>query len=263
MFPNSKLLTKRKKFVISSVILSLGFVVILFLPETYRFIYIGLLGLLSLIFFYWSLKEGLGRNATLLTLILPFYFTCSVGLFWFLLPASIFAQIPILILYGLGIYIFLLTANIYNVAAIRTIALMRAARGVGFVLTLLVFFLVYDTLLSLRLVVYLESTIIMVVSFPLFLQGYWSIPLDRKVSSELIKISLISSLALGEIASALYFWPTTVTVGSLFLTVAAYLLLGLGQAKFEGRLFTQTVREYLVIGALVFIGMFFATNWGG
>ena len=68
---------------------------------------------------------------------------------------------------------------------------------------------------------------------------------------------------MGEIALSLYFWPVTVVVGSLFLTIAVYMLLGLGQAKIEGRLFSQTVREYLIVGVLVFIGMFFATRWGG
>jgi len=53
-----------------------------------------------------------------------------------------------------------------------------------------------------------------------------------------------------------------VVVGSLFLTGIEYVLLGLGQAKLEGRLFSQTVREYLLIGLMVFIGMFFATHWG-
>jgi hypothetical protein len=62
---------------------------------------------------------------------------------------------------------------------------------------------------------------------------------------------------------AIFFWPTSVVVGSLFLTIALYLLLGLGQAKLEGRLFSQTVREYLTLGILVFLGMFLATRWGG
>ncbi|OGM28721.1 hypothetical protein A2962_02560 [Candidatus Woesebacteria bacterium RIFCSPLOWO2_01_FULL_39_61] len=257
-----RLPSKRKRFIISSFILSLGFIAIQLLPETYRFLYIAALGLLTLILFYWSLKEGLGKNATLITLMLPFYFTCSVGLFWFLLPTSLFTRVPIVILYGFGIYVLFLTANIYTVAAIRTIALMRAARGVGFVLTLLTFFLVFDTILSLRLAVYFISPIIIFASLPLYLQGFWSIPLDKKLSSELINITLVASLAQGEIAAALFFWPVSVAVGSLFLTVASYLLLGLGQAKLEGRLFTQTIREHLILGMLVFLGMFWATNWG-
>ena len=76
-------------------------------------------------------------------------------------------------------------------------------------------------------------------------------------------ISAISSIVIGQIAISLYFWPVTVVVGSLFLTVTVYVLLGLGQARLEARLFVQTVREYLVVGLLVFLGMFIATRWGG
>jgi hypothetical protein len=87
--------------------------------------------------------------------------------------------------------------------------------------------------------------------------------LEKEFSKELVILSAVSSLIIGEIAAALFFWPVTVVVGSLFLTVTVYMLLGLGQAKLEDRLFSQTVREYLVVGLLVFIGMFFATRWGG
>jgi hypothetical protein len=38
--------------------------------------------------------------------------------------------------------------------------------------------------------------------------------------------------------------------------------LGLGQAKLEGRLFSQTIREYLMVGVLVLLSMFLATRWG-
>jgi hypothetical protein len=40
------------------------------------------------------------------------------------------------------------------------------------------------------------------------------------------------------------------------------MLLGLGQAKIDGRLFASTVREHLTVGGLVFIAMFVATHWG-
>jgi hypothetical protein len=75
-------------------------------------------------------------------------------------------------------------------------------------------------------------------------------------------MSLISSLIMGEIAASLFFWPVKITVGSLFFTVALYMLLGLGQAKLEGKLFVQTIREYLFLGMVVFISMFIATRWG-
>lgn len=255
-------MSKRRRFVITSLLLSLGFVAIQFLNDQNRFWAIGVLGVLTIILFYWSLFESLGHNMTLLTLILPTIFTLGVGVFWFLIPANIYARIPIVIFYAAGIYVLALTANIYSVAAARTIALLRAARGVGFVLTLLTSFLVFDAILSLKSEIYVLLPLVFTISFPLYFQGFWSMTLDTVFSKDLVILSIVSSLLTTEFAAALFFWPVTIVVGSIFLTVTFYLLLGLGQAKLDGRLFISTVREYLTVGVLIFIAMFFATHWG-
>jgi hypothetical protein len=255
-------MSKRRRFVITSLLLSLGFVAVQFLNDQNRFWAIGVLGVLTIILFYWSLFESLGHNMTLLTLILPTIFTLGVGVFWFLIPANIYARIPIVIFYAAGIYVLALTANIYSVAAARTIALLRAARGVGFVLTLLTSFLVFDAILSLKSEIYVLLPLVFTISFPLYFQGFWSMTLDTVFSKDLVILSIVSSLLTTEFAAALFFWPVTIVVGSIFLTVTFYLLLGLGQAKLDGRLFISTVREYLTVGVLIFIAMFFATHWG-
>ena len=255
-------MSKRRRFLITSALLSLGFIAIQFLNDQNRFWAIGVLGLATIILFVWSLWETLGKNLTLLTLVLPTIFTLGVGIFWFLLPANIYTRIPIVLFYGIGIYILSLTMNIFTVSAVRTIALLRAARGVGFVLSLVTSFLVFDAILSLRAEIYVVSALVFLVSLPLFLQAYWSVLLEKSISKDLVSLSLISSLVIGEIAAALYFWPVTVVVGSLFLTVTFYVLLGLGQSKLDGRLFASVVREHLLVGTLVFIAMFFATHWG-
>lgn len=254
-------MSKRKRFILSSIILSLGFVGIQFVPDDLRIMSILGLSLLTLLSFVWSLWEGLGWNMTLSALILPIYFTFGVGFFWFLLPTTIVARVPIVILYGLGIYALSLTLNIYTVSTIRTIALIRAAKGVGLVLSLLTLFLIFDTILSFRWPIYVMSISVFCLSFPLFLQGFWSVDLKSKLSMKLIMLSLISALATSEIALIMFFWPVGVIVGSLFLTTASYTLLGLGQAEVEGKLFSQTIREYLTLGLAVLIGMFFATHW--
>lgn len=255
-------MNKRTRFIVTSFLLSAGFVGMQMLPDNYRLPSIGILSFFTLVLFVWSLREGLGLNMTLLTLILPFFFTVGVGLFWFLLPSSTFARIPVVLIYGIGIYALCLTSNIYTVAAIRTIALLRAARGVGFVITLFTFFLVFDAILSLREHVAITSGLVLLSSLPLFLQGFWIIDLNKRLSYLIVQFAAVSSLMIGEIAAVLFFWPVTVVVGSLFLTVAGYMLLGLGQSRLEGRLFTHTVREYLTLGGAVLIGMFFATHWG-
>lgn len=256
-------MTKRKRFIATSILLSLGFIGIQFVPDQYKIISIVGLAVLTEILFLWSLHESLELNMTLTSLILPFFYTIGVGFFWFLLPVHVIARIPILFLYGFGIYALCLTSNIYTVSAIRTIALLRAARGVGFVLTLLTFFLIFDALLSLRWWTYYVSPLVFFISIPVYLQGFWSFNLEKRLSKNVFLLSVIGSLAMAEMAIALFFWPVSVVVGSLFLTVTAYMVLGLGQAELEGRLFPQTIRDYLVTGIAVFFGMLFATHWSG
>lgn len=255
-------MSKRLRFVMSSLLLSAGFVWIQFLDDNYKFIAIAILVILTGASSVWSFYEGLGKNMTLLSLILPMLFTLGVGVFWFLLPSSVYTRIPIVIFYGIGLYVLSTTMNIYTVSSQKTIALLRAARGVGFVLTLLTSFLIFDAILSIRQSMLISSVLIFFSSVLLFLQGLWSIELEKEFDKEIFIMSLVSSLILTELAILIFFWPVTVVVGSLFLTSGVYLLLGLGQAKLEDRLFPAVVREYLTVGLIVLAGMFFATRWG-
>ena len=254
-------MTKRRKFLLTSIFLSLGFFGIQFLDSRFRMIGIFVLASFAIPLFSWSLSEGLGWNMTLLTLVLPVFFTVGVGIFWFLLPANIYARLPIVLFYAFGIYALASTMNVFTVGAIRTIALLRAARGVGFVLTLATSFLIFNAIISLKIPFWGTGLTIGLLAFPLFLQGFWSVSLEKKYAAKLLTLALSVSLMVGELALALSFWPVTLVVGSLFLTVAVYVLLGLGQTYLEQRLFAQTVKEYLTVGILVFLGMFFATHW--
>lgn len=256
------LISKRLRFLISSIILLFGFVSIQFVDESFRFQMIAILVFISGLFSYWSFYEGIGLNMTITSIILPMLYTLGVGIFWFLLPASVYTQIPIVIFYAVGAYVLFSTMNIYTVSSSKTIALLRAARGVGFVLTLVTAFLLFDAILSIRQNAFISSSLVFTTSFLLFIQGFWSIDLEKKLDAKIRLITLISSLVITELALSISFWPVTVVVGSLFLTSGVYLLLGLGQTKLEDRLFAGAIREYLTVGLIVFIGMFFATHWG-
>lgn len=242
--------------------LLLGFISIQFLDESFKFPAIAALVLFTGLISIWSFFEGLGKDMTLTSIILPMLFTLGVGIFWFLLPANLYTRIPIIIFFTAGIYVLLSTMNIYTVSSSKTIALLRAARGVGFVLTLITSFLLFDAILSIRQSVFLSSPLVFISSFLLFIQGFWSIELEKKYDQTLMSMSLISSLIVTELSILIFFWPVTVVVGSLFLTSGVYLLLGLGQTKLEDRLFPSVIREYLTVGFIVLIGMFFATQWG-
>lgn len=255
-------IAKRLRFVISSLILSVGLVVFQSVDFQYKLIAASILVVMTLLFSIWSLYEGLEKNMTISSLILPLMFTIGVSAFWFLLPANVYTAIPTVLFYVVGIYTVLSTMNIYNVAASKTIALVRAARGVGFVVTLIVSFLIFDAIVSTRQAIYISLPIFFVTSFLLFIQGFWSIELNKKVDHDVIKLSTLSALAVSQIALLIFFWPVTVVVGSLFLTSGVYLLLGLGQAKLEDRLFPTTTSEYTTVGLIVMIAMFLVTRWG-
>lgn len=256
-------MTKRKKFLITSGLLAGAFLVIQIANVLFRYEAILVVILASLILTVWSLRDTLTRNATLLTLVLPVGFTAGVGLFYFLLPAGLFTRIPIVLIYALGMYALLLTANIYSVAAIRTIALLRAAHTVGFLLTLVTAFFLFDTMWSFRSFPWINGLLAGLLSFPLVLQSLWSIELEEKVKRSIIELSIVSSVAIGEIGFVISLWPVTVVVASLFLTSLLYVLLGLSQAEITGRLFRKTVKEYLFVGLVVLIAVYVSAKWGG
>ena len=256
-------LTKRRKFVFSALFLTAGLTIIQLLQISNRYLAIFILSLLSIPLTFWSLKEALRGPIWLVSWILPAFFTAGVGLFYFLLPGSLLTAIPVISIYLVGMYVLFLSENIFAVAAaMRTIQLFRAASAVGFLSTLVTSFLLYDTIFSFRLPFYQNAPLVFSLSFFLFLHGTWSVNLEEKITGRILLYSLILALGMGEIALILSFWPTAITLGSLFLTSLVYVSLGVVQAKLSDRLFKKTVEEYLTVGFLVLIVLLAYTTWG-
>lgn len=254
-------LTKRRKFILNSLALTGGLAFIQFGEPTNRYLAIATLSFSTIPLVLWSLSEALRGTIWLMSWILPFLFSVGVGFFYFLLPSTVFTAIPVIILYLLGLYSLFLSENIFSVAAIRTIQLYRAASAVSFLLTLFTAFLLYDTVFSFRLPFFLNTLLVFLVSFFLFLHGIWIVKLEEKVSGKLLSYSFLLSLMIAEISLVLSFWPTSIALSSLFLTSLLYVLLGLGQACLSDRLFKRTVREYLLVGLLVLTVLLFYSNW--
>lgn len=261
--PISISLSKRQKFILTAIVLAAGLLAIQVANLSWRYQAIGILAVLTYFLSAWSLIEGLSGIEWLTVLALPVLFTTGVGLFYFLLPARWLTRLPVAILYALGMYILLLTENIFSVAAIRTIQLLRSAHAVGFLLTLVTAFFLYDTILAFRLSPWLNFVLVAIVSLPLFLGGLWSVELEEKISRKIWLYSLSLSLILAQMALAFSFWPVTVATGSLFLITTVYIVLGLSQLEFSQKLFRRSVHEYLGVGIAVLLIMLLTTHWGG
>jgi len=256
-------LSKRKKFIITAIVLALGLLAIHLTGITWRYPALAILAVLTYFLSAWSLKEGLNGVEWFTVLALPVLFTISVGLFYFLTPTSWWVRVPMIILYGGGIYGLLLTENIFSVAAIRTIQLVRSAHAVSFLLTLATSFFIYNVIFSFRQPVWVNFIAVLLFSFPLILQGLWCINLEPKIEKSLWFKTIALSLVMGEMALVFSFWPVSVAVGSLSLTTALYITLGLTQQYLNERLFKKTINEYVAVGVAVLIVILLTTRWGG
>ncbi len=246
---------KRQKFVLTSMVLAAAVAGIQMASLEWRYALIAALAVTTWVMSSWSLKEGLSGIEWLTVPLLSVLFTAGVGFFYILLPVSIWARLLIIVLFGVGQYALLLTANIFSVAAIRTIALFRAATAVGFVMTILTGFLLYNTILSFRTGFWISAPLIALASFLLLLPALWSVELEPVMPTRVVSYSIWLSIMVALLSAVVSIWPVTLAVYSLFLATMLYVFLGITQHHFAGRLFVKTAWEYVTVGIVVLITM--------
>jgi len=230
---------------------------------SWRYQAIVLLAIVCWFLSAWVLREGLEGIEWLTVLILPPVFTLALGFFNFLLLTNLVIKILLVISYGIGIYILFLVGNIFSVAAIRTIQLLRSAQAVSFLFSLIISFFLYDIIFSFRLPFWGNFLLATVASFLLILQNLWSINLEKEISLKIWLYVLTLSFVQGEMAVVFSFWPLSVATGSLALVTVLYITVGLAQQELALKLFSKTISEYLRVGIIVFLVIFLTTRWGG
>ncbi len=262
-FDRKLTLTKRQQFVIITGVLSVGLMVTQLASADWRYPLAIVLSLLAFLFSALALRDDLKGIEWLSLLTLPALFTAAVCLFYFLLPARWLTRVPFVVLYTVGMYALLLTENIYNVAADRTIALLRAAHSVGFLITLFTYFLLVQTVMAFRLPFFLNALFVGIISFFLVFQSLWAVVLETQVSRRVWHLTLITSVVLGELAWVFSFWPTQSTLKVLLFTTSFYGIVGMAQQYLVERLYKKNVVEFFSLCAIVFAIILLATRWRG
>lgn len=257
------LLTKRQQFVGITLILTSGLLLTQLVTLEWRYTTVLLLALLAFVGSAIGLREDLKGIEWLTLLLLPTLYTAAVALFYFLLPVRWLTRVPAAVLYAIGMYALLLTENIYNVAADRSIALLRAAHSVGFLLTLVTYFLLVSALLAFHLNVFLAAFMIALITFFLALQSLWAMELEEEVSGRVWRISSTFGLAFFQLAWVFSFWPVRPTLFVLFLTTCFYSSVGMAQQYLAIKLYRRTVIEFFSVVVLVLFIILFATHWRG
>lgn len=255
-------INKRQKFIIAVILLSLG---LFFLENSFGklgFFVSFILAVLTVVLLFWSNFRDIKDNFSLNIFILPFFYTLSFALFFFLIPSRFLTRIMSTSLYAIGLYSLFLAQNIFTVSAIRTIALLSSARTVSFIITLVSYFFLSNIIYSLDFSIIPTTVIIMVFSFFLTIQSLWAMTLEKSLKPHLLW-ALFLTLCLSEASLLLWFWPSSPTLVALFLTGFFYIIVGLSQAWMDRRLFKGVMWEYIWVSIIVFSIFIVFTSWTG
>lgn len=259
----SYVISKRLKLILMSFFLTAVLIATQTVPESMRYQTMAFLGLATAFLAIFSLWGELSGIKYLLLLLLPVYFVMGASLFYFLLPVRWLTRLPFALLFGVSIYLLMLTSNIFNIAAIRTIALLRAAHAVGLLFSLVATFFLTNVLFSIHLAVYWIVPAVTVICMPLYLASLWSYELEDYISRRVFVFAVIFSIVTAQITSLVSFWPIVPINGALVVVTVMYVLLGLGQFVFGEKLKRRIIWEHLIVSGIVIFIILLSTRWSG
>lgn len=211
----------------------------------------------------WSLRPGLSSIEHLTLLALPITLTAGVVVLAerpnLLIPWKYFLPL----VFSAGLYVTLLAENVFHVSYDRSIPLLRAARTVGYLLTLGSVFLLSSVVFSLHFSAFMNSVIMLVVGGTAVGQALWQVELARTSMRSLILAAAISALTVGEVALVVSFWPAAPLLDGLVMTTVTYFLIGMVLHNWQANLDKRTVVEYALVGSAMILVLLFGTSWGG
>lgn len=252
---------RREKFVISSILLSVGLWSLQLVSLEFRYLAVVVFTVVTYFVSGWSLSDDLQKFEWATILPSPTLYAASVALFYFLLPEGFVSRLFTLALFGIGMYALFLTSNILSVAKGRTIQLVHAAHAVGLLFTLVTSLLVTNTIFSLRLPFYFNALLVAISHAPLIGMSIWSVNLEQRVSKEVLSLTGILTLIMVELAIVFSFFPLSVWNVALLLMAFLYIGLGLFHNYVRGVLFGNTLTEYSLVGAFTLVLFFFLFPW--
>ncbi len=253
---------KRQKFVACVFFLSAFFFTSGFFSGAIHLALGLVLSLLTVGFFFLIVKKDTQAVFAIPIYILPFLYSLSFSFFYLLIPSRVVTMLLSTFVYAFGLYSLFLAQNIFAISAIRTINLLRSARIVSFVITLLVLFFLINIVFSLRFAPFVPPLVLSVIVFLLTFQSLWAYALERERMKEIAILSLLISLMITQLSFALIVWPVDASIYSIFLIGIFYTYLGLSHAWVEKHLFKGILWEYLWVGFLAVFILIAFSKWG-
>ncbi len=257
-------LSYRQRFLLGAAVLSLVFFYGLGLSEFYSRLYF-----LPILFFlvwgifgviFWHHRRLVGYW---LIPFIPFYILGGGLMFELVLPASGWLHLLETLMIFIFLYTFFLDSDIFLVSGRWTIKLFQAALGISLFLVIMSVFLVMDGILVFRFSPWLNFLFTFLLILPVSLYLIWTVDLSETLKKVYWYYAFILTLLVSEGSLVISFWPTPVTVKSIFIASLVYALGGLYQAHFLEKVFKQTEDEFWWLMLLITGSVFLVTRWGG
>lgn len=256
-------ISKRQRFIIASILISIMVACYILIPVLQTIPVLIGIGFITYFLCIFSINEDLKGIEYLTLFIIPVLFTIGTILFIQILPERRLYRYPFLAGFPILMYVIFLTQNIFNVAAIRTIQLLRAARAVSYLTTLITaFFLIAAATVNIDNPTVLLLLITILIALLTF-QFYWSFDLGSKVGKRVVIYTMMATFLLLQVTLILIFMPVVPALKSLLLITYYYVTLGISTHFLERKLTSRIVLEYTIIACSVSILIFSSLNWTG
>lgn len=238
---------KRLRFVISSFVITLIFLISTFFFFDKAIIFVPTLIITSYFLTYFSILEEI-EKIEWLTLFLPqILFVVALYFFYFLFPGRWLTRAPIVIFLAISYYAISLSSNIFNVGVEKSLQLYRPAFSISFLYQLITFFLFLQVIFSFHFSFLLNGFFVGLFSFILSVYFFWTRDLQPAITKEMIKYGFFVALILVEITTLFSFVPINYSILSLFLVSNYYVITGLIHNYLSKSFYKETIREYLIV----------------
>jgi len=252
---------KRIRFIISTVILTLLILAstFFFFDKAWFFIPLFIAAIYACTYF--SIYEGISHVEWITLFLMPILITVSFYFFYFLFPARWITRIPFIICYSISVYAMFLVSNIFNVGVEKSLQLYRAAFSVNYFYQSVVVFLFANLILSLRLNFLLGGILFFILGTVMAIHLFWSIKLEMHWEKHVVQLGLLVGFILFQMGMLTSFIPLQSSIMALFLSSVYYSVGGLVYLHLDGRLFKETVREYILVLIFVLGVAILTINW--
>ncbi|MBI1863140.1 hypothetical protein HYS00_03400 [Candidatus Microgenomates bacterium] len=244
---------KRVRFVITTVVLSMLLLTATFSYYDKAWIFIPVLFVATYVLTFFSVLEGIERAEWLTLFLMTIGLSIVFYMFYYLIPVRWLTRVPFIAMYAISIYAVLLTSNIFNVGVEKSIRLYKAAFSVNYFYHTVLSFIAFSILFTLRENALFNSAAAAIIIFPLAVQLLWTIKLQNSFEKDILIYAAFIATIVGETALVVSFVPFKPSIAALLLTSVYYVLAGLTTAHVDGRLFKNTIREYIIVLAFVLI----------